>query len=561
MDALNQLYDSIAQGRTALFCGAGISYNSGVPLVDAIKREILGSLEFLPADAQLIMDSKIPFELFMECLIENSKHPGLIDLFELGSSNQTHRFIAKLAKNGLLKHIITTNFDHLLEDAFDDEKVAYRLIYKESEFDAVDWDADEVKIIKIHGSIHDRLNVAITIKRVSGQNLVHHRNKIIHGLLNNTLTDQVLFLGYSCSDIFDINPTFQFAHEKERVIYLIDHDRDKSFPEPFYPIKDKLPQNPFKAYPGFFCCAKTEDFITDCAKHFWKGPTPIHSKDSTHWTPIVAAWLSEVKAISGNAMNFYLAGQLLQHATHFDRAIDYLTNGYQSAEADGEEDLAIDFQYALGRCYQSMRKSEVSRKQSLDYLEKALNRCKGDQKRKKCVILLSMGVIHNDLEKLGQAIYYYTESYKLAEELQEKSIAGTCLGNIAIALKNMVENPPEDFLFLYQVSLVMQYQALIIAIQEGDKRSEGRTNGNIGQLLSKLGQKLLAIDYSRKALEIAVELSDRYHEGIWLNNIGEDLTGIDNDAARKNLTEASQIFKDYEWDDFLQVAQDNLKKL
>ncbi|MDB5152292.1 MAG: hypothetical protein JWR54_1043 [Mucilaginibacter sp.] len=38
----------------------------------------------------------------------------------------------------------------------------------------------------------------------------------------------------------------------------------------------------------------------------------------------------------------------------------------------GEEYLTTDFLYALGRCYQSMRKSESSRNQSFEYLKKVL---------------------------------------------------------------------------------------------------------------------------------------------------------------------------------------------
>jgi len=558
MEPLDQLYESIERSRTALFCGAGISYNSGVPLVDAIKLEILTLLKLLPDDAQLIRNSKIPFELFMECLIENSKHQGLIDLFELGEPNQTHRFIAKLVKAGLVKQVITTNFDHLLEDAFSDENVVYDLIYQESEFDKIDWEDRRIKLVKIHGSIHDRSNVAITIKRVSGKDLVYHRNKVLHGLMNNSVTDQILFLGYSFSDIFDINPTFQYAHEKNRMIFSVDHEPDRSFPEPFYPIKDKPAQNPFDAYPGFFTRAKTEDFISHCSVHLWKGDPPVHTKNNIIWKPIIANWLNEVKRLSGQAMNFYLAGQLLQNATHFDRAIDYLQKGLVIAESTGEDELVTDFLYAIGRCYQSMRRSEESRNLSFEYLEMAFKRCKADQLRKQCVIQLSMGVINGELEKFEQAIHYYTQSFRLANELSERSIAAICLGNIAIILKNMVGKPITSLSFLYQVALVLQYQALIASIQEGDKRSEGRTNGNIGQLLSKLGQKELALEYSHKALVIAQALSDKYHEGIWLNNIGEDMVGSDDIAAREYLLKASEIFRDYRWDDFLQVSQDIL---
>ena len=173
MDPLAFLTDQFNSAKCAIFCGAGISYNSGVPLMPDIKKKVLSGLPMNLKDTDELLNCKMPFELFMECLVENTANTSIMDLFALGKPNNNHTWIAELAKKGLLRIVITTNFDELIETALNTAGVRYQLIYRENEFDSVDWESSGLKVVKIHGSIHDRLNIAVTIKKVSGRELVH----------------------------------------------------------------------------------------------------------------------------------------------------------------------------------------------------------------------------------------------------------------------------------------------------------------------------------------------------------------------------------------------------
>ena len=182
---VNILIDQLKNKKNTFFVGAGISVNSGIPSANQIKNSILTNLPLQADHLELIEKNKIPFELFMECLIENAGDDSLVDLFEGGKPNTNHLLLAKLCKEGIIHNIITTNFDNLLELALDEAVVEYNLVYNETDFANILWDSPRVNLIKIHGSIHDKKRLAITLKKVSSKELIHQRNQVIEKIFSN----------------------------------------------------------------------------------------------------------------------------------------------------------------------------------------------------------------------------------------------------------------------------------------------------------------------------------------------------------------------------------------
>lgn len=110
------LTTSIDRGQTVVFCGAGISYNSGLPTVIPFIRYLLEKFDLPEEHKKAILgpqlnDLGMPFEGFMESLIENSDATRLIDMYKAGNPNTNHRLLAKLMKAGKYMTIVTTNFD------------------------------------------------------------------------------------------------------------------------------------------------------------------------------------------------------------------------------------------------------------------------------------------------------------------------------------------------------------------------------------------------------------------------------------------------------------------
>lgn len=216
-----------------MFVGAGISRNSGVPVVWDIIEEVLKTLRVEDADRTKIHETKIPFEGFMQVLIEASGViESLLDIFEADDSpNANHRLIAKLVKAGKLKTIVTTNFDMLIERALENELLVrgenFEVLYREEDFQVDAGVGDKVVVIKIHGSMEDKNNLAVTLNRVATQLYSQTSMDVIRHVFSGEPKKNVLVMGYSFSDMYDILPQIEAVPRRHRnYITCIEHDED-----------------------------------------------------------------------------------------------------------------------------------------------------------------------------------------------------------------------------------------------------------------------------------------------------------------------------------------------
>ncbi len=552
----------IIDKQVSIFCGAGISYDSGVPLVNEIKSKILSKLPLDTSDFDFLINYSMPFELFMESLIENSSSTALLELFEIGTYNTNHLLIANLVKAGYVKTMVTTNFDNFLESALDDMNVNYKLYYKEDEFADINWQNEEVRLIKIHGSIDDKLNMAVTIKKVSSKELVYSRNRVIQNLLKESQSDSVFFLGYSCSDIFDINPTIKSLQEKTKTIFYFQHNNNDFENYTFQPISDKIEPNPFLGFNGNLINGNTNKFINDVWINVLK-TSYIETKNIIpDWSIIVDKWMTEIIKLNGNEIVFYLAGQLLISSSRHSKALGYFLRGLELTEENGNDNLSLDFLFSIGRTYRDMQKLNEGLQDSLRYLHLGLKKSRRlKNKKKECTILLSLGVTYEDKKDHTAAIKYYEDALKIAENIPDRQIVSKCLGNLGIVFKNLADANPTHKVSLLKKAIVYQRNSLNISIEDGDKRSEGRTYGNIATILSRQGNRDEAIEYSKKALAIAIELSDVYHQGIWKHNIAYDYIGINNIEAKKYLSEAREIFTSEGLISYVKICDETMAKI
>ena len=87
---IDKLVDKIQNNELLVFCGAGISFNSGLPLANQLKCFILGELGLQTEDIDCLMKSNIPFEGFMQCLVENSGMMGISEIIDIFRNPQLH---------------------------------------------------------------------------------------------------------------------------------------------------------------------------------------------------------------------------------------------------------------------------------------------------------------------------------------------------------------------------------------------------------------------------------------------------------------------------------------
>lgn len=131
---------------------------------------------------------------------------SLFQLLEAGEPNANHKLIAKLANQGKLKTILTTNFDIFIERALDAEGVPYKVICTDEEYRDFYQNGDldnTFAILKIHGTISrpDTI-VAVANHYKTGKGFGGWKATVMQHFVKHYPT---VFFGYSGWDFFHSN--------------------------------------------------------------------------------------------------------------------------------------------------------------------------------------------------------------------------------------------------------------------------------------------------------------------------------------------------------------------
>lgn len=328
MNTKKTYFESFGFGDVAVFCGAGISKNSGLPLANELKQYILEKLPIDKKDIEEIMASNLPFEAFMENISENIDISKILEIFEKGEPNTNHILIAKLAKRGYIKMIYTTNFDLLIEKALEKEELTrnidFEVYHEEEQFSRINFEnvePDKIRIFKIHGSVANIDSLRTTMKLVASKTLSDKRFNTIRYLFSTGIHKKVLILGYSCSDELDITPQIQSVDGKQKEIIFIDHNSDM---EKIEDIKIKDVKNPFKKFNGTRIISKTDNFI----KKLWdsyKEMIGVYEsiEFEPQWKVHIDNWVKDLEENEGLFIAYFIIGLLFQNISNLNKSIEY----------------------------------------------------------------------------------------------------------------------------------------------------------------------------------------------------------------------------------------------
>jgi NAD-dependent SIR2 family protein deacetylase len=164
---------NLANGKKkyVLFCGAGVSKDAGIPTGWDILLETLRHIR-AQRDGESKEYTDKEMETYYEENFEDSTYSEIIEslfpsreeqreflenLFENKAPGKAHTLIAEWVKVGLIRFIITTNFDSLIEDSFDDAGLRgkYSVITDKAQvLTSKPWNlVENCRIYKVHGTI------------------------------------------------------------------------------------------------------------------------------------------------------------------------------------------------------------------------------------------------------------------------------------------------------------------------------------------------------------------------------------------------------------------------
>ena len=238
-----QLKRDIKKKKTAFLVGAGISIPPPsnirrLPQEDCIKTILDLSLEKINTIVQSIRP-EVFFQVLYNTIGERALKPmEIINPRFLNSKeaivfpNYIHYFLAEMIKKGHL--VITTNFDSLIEEAYENitKDKQLNVIIHEDQFHSLSQNLNKLKsgvLIKFHGSFIDQegKDSKDTIRLILEQvqiKLPDFKRDLIQELINNF---NFVIMGYSGRDDYDLF-SFLLNPPENRNIYWIKHLEDSN---------------------------------------------------------------------------------------------------------------------------------------------------------------------------------------------------------------------------------------------------------------------------------------------------------------------------------------------
>jgi len=527
-----------------IFCGAGISYNSGLPLGGGLIDYILEQLPIDESNIKQIKDSQIPFEKFLETLEKNAPIDLIVDLFAEGLPNTNHNFIAKLVKYGVVKNVITTNFDLLIERALEIEKIEYKKLCTEKDFEDFNFKSSKLPIlIKIHGTVEYKESIRTTLKTIASFKLTESRNKVLDFIFSGGYHSKVIFLGYSCSDVFDIcsyiSKIGEVKKEQLKEIYYINNSKS-NIPKinPIYdiekdrfdPKKEKL--SIFKNYPGSEILINTDSFVKD----LWSEQKIIDNNLKEYknsyplWENHVKEWSVFADKIPG--LKHYITGSIFYEIQDFNKAIEYLNSAISKISNKDFNTLANCYSF-LGTSYlmiSNYYKSLEFNEKALEYGKKAGNY------HVVCLALQNKGTILLNEGKIDDAENLFYESLLLALDIQhiDSIINGyIALGSYFFTI-GKIKDSEKNF-----------NRALEKSKEYGYKTAEVVCLSSLGSLYSHFGNFEKALECYNDSYISAKNLADKLLEAQCLKDIAYyHLFKGDVDLAENNFNESVNIIRE-----------------
>lgn len=564
--------DNVRFDKWSVFCGAGISKKSGLPLANELKQYILETLSLEKENINELMTANIPFEVFMETISENVDIYTLLDIFQNGEPNTNHILIAKLAKHGYVKTIFTTNFDLLLEAALEREGLRsgkdFQVYFNERQFEKIDFEDmkdDIISVLKIHGSICDIESIRLTMKSVANKTLSEKRRNAIRYLFSNGNHKKVLILGYSCSDAFDIIPQIECIDNNHKEVLLIEHSKEGEVIED---IKLKEVNNPFRNFPGNRVKVDTDCFVVElwhCVNQIIGEYKPVESQ--FEWKRYVDNWSKDLDKLGKH----FVSGSIFVKISHFTKAIEYYEKSLKLAKVTEDKVGVLLCYMNLGNAYGVLGDF----KKTIEFNEKSLAIAKAlEDKKRQSLSYNNLGIAYYSLGDFDQAIEFHEKSLELATSIRDMDRELSCyinLGNIyddlgqfekainyyekALEIAITIGNKGEEeacyvgfgnaYLGLsdFNRAIDNSYKALEIAKVIGDREGESRCYIGLGNAYLGLGDFKSSVEYCKKALETSRTIGDREAEGISYATLGGAYYNLkDFHKVIEHLLKAEEIF-------------------
>lgn len=189
-EMINELKKALKDEKLVIFVGAGISKNSGIPTWGQIVRVFAEKIGY--PDHRLTTDEYIRIPQYFYGIDKSDSHEEYYKTIkESVNLDAKPNLINKLINDIHPKHIVTTNYDKLMDEASE----GYEIITEDKELLKV---RGKNYLIKMHGDIDDVRKIVFKEDDFLQYSETH---RVMEIFLKALLIDHVfLFVGYSLND-------------------------------------------------------------------------------------------------------------------------------------------------------------------------------------------------------------------------------------------------------------------------------------------------------------------------------------------------------------------------
>lgn len=208
--------------KLVIFVGAGVSMSSGYPSWTELIKDFADGLGYDMSYSSFDELLRIP-QYYYNARKEKEYYDVIYNKFDIKSEpNNIHNLILELNP----AHIITTNYDDLIERAANKKGMFYDVVAKDSD---LAYSVNNKMIIKMHG---DLKNKNIVLKEDDYMSYFNNFKLIQNYIKSLISTHVVLFVGYSVSDV-NLKYIFQWVKETLKndfqQAYLLECNSEKEF--------------------------------------------------------------------------------------------------------------------------------------------------------------------------------------------------------------------------------------------------------------------------------------------------------------------------------------------
>jgi len=504
-----------------IFVGAGISKNSpsSLPLAKEFRLHLFHELCFSIGEESVSnvyseRTNSIPFESLVQTVTEYSRNffGVLLNILKSGVPNSNHYLFARMAKQQLVKKIITTNFDTMLEKAFQEEKVDFNVLFSDSQFSNTNLESVKAPIIcKVHGSVEDPSSIKVTLNAISQKTLLESRLKVIEYFFKNSDKD-LLIIGYSFSDEFDINP-FLRGIDSKRKIFVIKHTTDGSF-------KIEKLKSALQNFDGIQIKCDTNELLG----YFWKrlfngSPKLTQSRVRGDWTDELSAWC---KFLS-HGRRVYLVAQILFDAGEADVAKSVLEKGNKITQ-DFDVALANKLLGTIYRMKGDLEKSGELLKTGLSLFFKLADNVRVAE------TLFQLGALEKTKCEYDNALSYYHRSLETCQKAKILLGMSRILNEIAAIHRRLGNLSKAEEIY---------EQAIKLEESVGDLSGQAASFHGLGMVKRFRNRNVEAESLFQKSLEIGEKIGEQTHIAASLHELGLVYTGMKKYELAKQFFERS----------------------